>query len=343
MVQMHYWTHVLDPRMASDFSELLLRLYRVAQEAPLERFQDAALELLRPLLPFDSSMWGTATTGAQGIDIHTIHLHRSTPDMLVDYAQVKHMDAAAAAVLDRPMVVRSFHTEAWAHGLPEMRDFLRRYGHENIFIAASNQPQHQFVHWISLFRADADAQARAEDIALLRDLAPHLMQALSVNRVSHLQRATAAERRLSPHGAALADARGVLYHHDDLFGALAAAEWSRWNGRSLPPALMDAMQTAPRRWLGHASVVQGRVEHGLLFLRARQRCKADGLAARECLVAQHVAAGQTYKQIAQQLGRSPATVRNQISRIYGKLEVGHVAGLIEALRQADLEPSQAPR
>ena len=45
--------------------------------------------------------------------------------------------------------------------------------------------------------------------------------------------------------------------------------------------------------------------------------------------------GHTYKEIAQRLERSPATIRNQIQSIYAKLEVGGIAALIEALRQAD--------
>jgi DNA-binding CsgD family transcriptional regulator len=48
-----------------------------------------------------------------------------------------------------------------------------------------------------------------------------------------------------------------------------------------------------------------------------------------------MARGDTHKQIAQMLSRSPATVRNQIRTIYEKLEVGNVAGLIEELRLAE--------
>ena len=38
--------------------------------------------------------------------------------------------------------------------------------------------------------------------------------------------------------------------------------------------------------------------------------------------AQLVVSGHTYKEIAQGLERSPATIRNQIQSIYAKLEVG---------------------
>lgn len=325
--------------MASDFSNLLLDLYRVAHEAAIDRFQDATLDLLRPLVPFDTCMWGTATTThGQGIDIHTIHLHRTSPEMLADYAQVKHLDRAAQAMSGLPMTVKSFNADAWpdAH---ELREFLRRYAHENVLIAADTQPQRQFVHWISLFRADPAAYGTAQDIALLGQLAPHLMQALSMNRVLHLQRAVAAERSASAHGAAIADARGMLYHRDPLFDALVQVEWPGRCGDRLPAAVMDAAQSPPWRFTGRTLVMHGRVEHDLLFLRARARCKADSLGPREQQVARLVAGGHTYKTIAQRLERSPATVRNQIQAVYAKLEVGGVAGLIEELRRADAGPA----
>ncbi len=42
------------------------RLSAVAR-APLQAFQDEALDALRRVLPFDSSMWGSATPGAENV------------------------------------------------------------------------------------------------------------------------------------------------------------------------------------------------------------------------------------------------------------------------------------
>jgi DNA-binding CsgD family transcriptional regulator len=52
------------------------------------------------------------------------------------------------------------------------------------------------------------------------------------------------------------------------------------------------------------------------------------------VVAQLVAQGQTYKQIAQSQGRSPSTIRNQIQLVYDKLEVSSIASLIRELQFA---------
>ena len=89
------------------------------------------------------------------------------------------------------------------------------------------------------------------------------------------------------------------------------------------------------RFVGKGYVLTFRVEHQLLFLQSRPRCTADGLTPREFTVAQLMVKGNTHKQIADMLQRSPATVRTQIRSVYDKLGIGNVAGMIEALRQVE--------
>lgn len=314
----------------SDFSDLLLTLYRLSHESPLEAFQDAALELVKTVVPFDSSMWGTATMTATGVDIHTIHLHRSAPEMLLDYEQHKAHDTAAQAVLAHRHATGLFHTPSTAQDAG-LRDFLGRYGHENIFITASTDPATRFVHAISLFRADADAQGREDERQWLALLRPHLMQALALNRATHLQRWAPAATGL-PRGLAVADSRGAVYQADPPFGALLRAEWPGWHGGVLPQSLLKPLLCGEDEYAGHTLVARRHAQHGLLFLRVRPRCPADALSPREREVALLIAAGHTHKQVAQQLHRAPATVRNHLQSIYGKLGVSNVAGLIEALR-----------
>ena len=55
------------------------------------------------------------------------------------------------------------------------------------------------------------------------------------------------------------------------------------------------------------------------------------LTMREFAVAEHYAAGLSYKEIARELGISPATIRNHIAAIYRKLEINNKAQLIHRL------------
>jgi DNA-binding NarL/FixJ family response regulator len=56
------------------------------------------------------------------------------------------------------------------------------------------------------------------------------------------------------------------------------------------------------------------------------------LTPAEQLVAARAAEGLPYKSIARELGKSPATVRNQLHAIYQKLDVGNRTALAYKLR-----------
>ena len=62
------------------------------------------------------------------------------------------------------------------------------------------------------------------------------------------------------------------------------------------------------------------------------------LTDRERAVAERYAEGRTFRQVADDLGIAPATVRNHLAAVYRKLDVGNKAALIRALsqRQCDL-------
>lgn len=76
------------------------------------------------------------------------------------------------------------------------------------------------------------------------------------------------------------------------------------------------------------------VQHGLVWLHARPRVRADDLASKEAVVARLIVQGNTYKEIAQALHRAPATVRSQIRVIHQKLATPNAAQVIDALRLA---------
>jgi hypothetical protein len=50
------------------------------------------------VLPFDSSLWATASATPDGADIHAVHLHNKSPEMPMAYEPVKHQDTAVAAI-----------------------------------------------------------------------------------------------------------------------------------------------------------------------------------------------------------------------------------------------------
>jgi DNA-binding CsgD family transcriptional regulator len=334
------WLPIMNTGMFSQYSAVLLSIYRQAQECPVDQFQDTVLGLLKAYLPFDSSMWGTATMTPGGIDIHSIHLFNSSQAMLDDYEKIKHQDSAAVQVTQQRTMTKGFHVDDFAgDDNREIRQFLHHYGHRNILITSDMNPISRFVQWVSLFRIDAEARCSAADIDLLTCLAPHLMQALAINRLVHLDRLNKDAVR-AKWCVAIVDTRGVIYHADERFRELVFKAWRGGDAGCLPPALMARLlqQPAPPsgQVISEGVIVQCSPDQGLLFLKARQCEAVDTLSEREFLVARLIASGLTQKQVATQLERSPETIRTQIRAIFNKLSINNVAmlGALLALRES---------
>ncbi len=320
---------------STDYSDLLLRLYRLAHEQPIDCFQDEALGIIKPVLPFDSAMWGSATMTAGGIDVHTLHLHRQPVEMLQAYEEVKHLDTAAQAVTRHPAQTMAFDARAWFSGKHQraLLDYGRRFEQSHFFIGGTFDPCTSFTRWLTLFRADPGAHGTENERSLLATLMPHVQQALEFNRLAHLNRLPRVPGGVTK-GSALADPRGMIDHMDTAFEQALRMEWPAWRGPVLPDPVLAAAQRGEARLLAHTLVIALHARHGLLWLQARSRCAADSLSPRERAVARFIAEGHTHKQIAARFQRSPATVRNQIRSIYSKLEVSNAAELVEALRMA---------
>jgi len=318
------------------FSRLVLDTYRAARETPLAQFQDTALCLIKPLLKFDSSIWGAVDATQRRIEIHHVHLHHEPPELMRAYLEVQHQDHAARALMkNRRLTVLNFNSRAMYAGRDKrgIRDYTRRFRHENALFAGEVSASDNLSRWLSLWRANADRQYTEKERRLCRLLFPHLLEALTVNRIAHLKQTDHASGK-NHNSLAIADRKGVLYYVDPCFMRMLQEEFSAASGPVLPDKLIAAL-TQDRRYAGRSAVFAARLEDDLLFLKARPRVAADGLTAREVAIARQISHGGSYKEIASTMGIAPATVRNHIQSIHEKLGVGGKAEVIAQLNLAD--------
>lgn len=315
-----------------EFSRLTLSLYRIALEKSLHEFQDAALDLLRTKLPFDSCMWGTATHTNSGIDIHSIHLNNQPKEMIESYESIKHLDAAAAAVSHSPRATMVFNS-ASLFTAPEQRpfaEFNKQFDQRNYFITSTLNPDTRFTHWVTLFRAKSEAHGTEDERCLLAEIAPHLQQSLEHNRVAHLARLKSTF--FPAKGSAICDLRGTVYHIEPYFEEALRCEWLISQSSKLPRVLLEHFASGARKYVGRSRVITCSVEKDLMFLHGRPHQLADELSPKELAVARLMSKGLTHRQVALELERAPATVRNHMQAIYGKLQINSIAGLIDQLR-----------
>lgn len=316
----------------STFSQLLLDIYAMAQTVPIKDFQESVLILINKCLPFSSAMWGTATMTNGGIDIHTLHLHNTTMQMIHEYESVKHLDHFALETSKKEKATISF--SAADARTPEHRAFLMKFGHVHGLITHELNPYTNFTQWLSLFRKDESAVCTMQELELLDNLFPHLTQALAINRKAYMETLIGDERR-ERWSVAIADKRGVLYHADIEFFKLLSADFTLVNATHLPNALITALTSNLKDYKCQHAIYSVSLEGDILFLKSRKRLPADSLSQREHEVAVMLASGLSLKEIALKLGRSPETIRTHVKSIYAKLGTKKVTLIPGFLSQRD--------
>ncbi len=127
------------------------------------------------------------------------------------------------------------------------------------------------------------------------------------------------------------DVHGLVHQADSGLVDMLRLEWPTWRGPALPVA-MAATRTRPHKWTGAHIAVGAKPVKDMFLLSVRAATAADRLSLREQQVAQQFARGKTHKEVAQALGIAPATVRNHLQTIYGKLQIGDKAQLAECIQ-----------
>ena len=122
------------------------------------------------------------------------------------------------------------------------------------------------MQFVSLYRADADRQFSAEEGQLAELLIPHMLEALTINRVTHLERISGWNTR-PVHSLAISDQNGSLHHADQDFLGMLQFEMPDWQPPQLPATLLQNLGIA-NRYVGKNVIITGKRDAELMFLRA---------------------------------------------------------------------------
>ena len=315
----------------NDVLKLLLDLYRGASERPFEEFQDFALELVQPALRFESARWGAGNLGPDGFKPGLVHLHNEPDESVASWEDVLAQDTIVPEVLARPGATVSAHVPSRYAGKDQagIRDYARKYRHQNILATAFVAQGRGRAEWLSFYRSETDDCFSEPERRACEQLMPHLLQALSINRNLHLDRLRQGQAGAS---FAMADPRGMLWYAEPAFLELLAHEWPGWQGPALPRRLAESLATRPMEAFAGRSLRIGVAALGkLLLLKARPRSPVDDLTARELEIARAYGSGLSHREVAAQLNISPETVRHHLRSIFSKLGIGDKAELARFL------------
>ena len=108
------------------------------------------LALIKPLLKFQSAIWGSGRLTNPGIQPHRVHLNEIDPDGLIAWKQINRQDKVipiAAANRGRKI---QFHAPTLFSSREDavMRDCAERYGRQNYLITAFERETPSVMGWI---------------------------------------------------------------------------------------------------------------------------------------------------------------------------------------------------
>jgi DNA-binding CsgD family transcriptional regulator len=312
----------------------LLDLYRLARECASDRFPAQALGLLQRQLPFDSGRWLRSTyTAPSSIRVHEAHLFNDSPEMLAAHERVIEQNGPNWQAVRSPALgpfAYAYNSAATfsTPGTADIREYQHRYAHENTLNVLVKRRQADGTHYrmIAMHRARAEHTFTDREVTRMRLLLPHFVEALAINAVI----AHAAHSRSQPHAAGIADHDRTLLFAEDRLRELLRTEWPGSDPGKVPVPLWEAL-ARDGAYAGGALVARAGASHGLLFVRVRHRCPADGLSSRELEAARLDSAGFTYKEIARRMGTAPATARNVLQRVHEKLAARNRGEVNQAL------------
>jgi DNA-binding CsgD family transcriptional regulator len=310
----------------------LLQVYRAARIGAADDFQRTVVALLRTQFPFGSMMWGNGLLMCDRSAVVPTALHKEGLDdeFLRRWAEEVAGDDPVIPLLARcPNCAHTIEVAQVYRRYPGLVEFGQEFGIESFTIIGGTGLEPEHTSWLCLYRQGSVARPTHAELRWLEAAAPHLAEAWRINAAIH-----SARHRSNPRSFALAEgATAKLLSSDDEFKVFLIAEWAEFDGHVVPRCLAqlwldrDDIFFEGKNVRFHAKRVTN-----LVYLSASPVVRAcDGLSPRLRQVAGLYVKGLSHKEIAQRIGISPATVRNQIAAAYAQLRIHTKIELLERL------------
>ncbi|WP_027474228.1 helix-turn-helix transcriptional regulator [Curvibacter gracilis] len=213
---------------------------------------------------------------------------------------------------------------------PGIRAYARQFETAHALLHTQRQGQH--YQMLSLWRADKRQAFAQEELYRADLLLPHVFNAMAL---ADQFQARATLPGATSQAELVVDRQGHIVIASLQALDWLSQEWTQCNDARLPAPLTQALFDSPqRRFQGRQINAELRPGGALWRVRLQRRDNPQQLTLAEQRVARLAAGGLSYKEAARELGISPATVRNQLHSIYGKLNISGKAALGHVLQAA---------
>ncbi|MBC7702487.1 MAG: response regulator transcription factor [Rhodoferax sp.] len=314
-----------------EFSDTLLELTALAREQPVDSYQHAALSAVQRILPFDMAWWGIMSPNDGSFLLHSSHLFNLPAGYVEIWEQTKSDDNVAKAVREQPRRTTYFDERDLA-AAPGLATLTSSHNIGQAFCTSDSTSAGNTFTFLSIYRAQKESRFTADELMLKQYLMPHLCSSWAINRafeIEHFKASTAGGEA----AIAVIDRQFDVVNAEDGFRRFIDAEWPDWQSASLPPQMLQWLHSKTASLKLDRIVMHRYSFADFHLLMARTRSRVDLLSKREVSIAQAFSRGLSYKEIARELDRAPATVRHHLRMIYEKLGVSDKATMTSALHE----------
>lgn len=305
-------------------ADFLLELYQDAAERTPSELRLRVLERLQKIVPFDFAVWGGGK--AEGRLVTDLTVLDQSKSVLGDWENVASQDAFCDLTLDNLGATARFDdVPDYRQGLA-YNEHWRKFDASHMMATIVAEKSDGYVSFVGLC-ADDRPYAFTESERLLKQiLMPHFSQALRMNR-----NLWDARNHVEQEAIALVSANGLVQSAEGPFFELAEQEWGKRQMR-LPYEVMKLLRQQ-EQWRGVKVNARIAPFGSNYFVQLTAVTALERLSPREREVAELFASGLTHKDVARELGSSPSTVRNQLTRAYEKLGISSKASLVSLLHR----------
>ena len=311
-------------------NQLIFNLYGAAHECSASEFDEHALTLTRQILAFESATVVAATFSKDDeIKIQSIHINNQPVEKLLDRKYLSSPDTVLIDAYRNKGKCIIADSSIENRDKPDLIKYCKKYDVAHTLVLINDGVTKSSVDVIALWRARQKKAYTAIDTKMGEVILPHLFQARAINRRIHIHKyGSNPLERMS----LLASLDGCLQFMDDVTIDFLRNEWPHWEPPVLPSIFMNALNSVgTRQYVGKTFMAGSTVHNKFLFIQLTPKPLNLDLTEAETTVAWLASNGMSYKEVARELGKSPATVRNQLHSAYAKLGVNNKTSLAASL------------
>jgi len=315
--------------MIKKINQAILDLYDHAHLGGVQALSDQAFHILQPVLPSESGALYMARMSPDRPTRVQSCMAFGNASEKINY-RVSHVDSdrlrGGGRVISRDRLIeratrypnQTFTQDIASIGDKQIYAYAKRFESLQALLHVRQQGAHYQL--FSLWRASTKKPFSQDELKIGNLLIPHVFKALEIAK-------TIAQQESGQDNQLICNEQGDIVMQLGRSAELLEQEWPGWNQHRLPDALQLSLRAGTMDFVGRNIRAHAQRNNNWLVIELKARDKNTELTPAERLVAELAASGLSYKEIANRLGRSPATVRNQLHSVYGKLGVMGKAGL----------------